>query len=92
MLLTVEIQTSELDSEGVAIRAINLTYIHQLSGMSLKKNNLSATIDNIVYHIGSKFRDKGVVEKIEKGKVRIFKRLENGVKQEYFIGIRRDKK
>lgn len=85
-------QTSELDSEGVAIRAINLTYIHQLSGMSLKKNNLSATIDNIVYHIGSKFRDKGVVEKIEKGKVRIFKRLENGVKQEYFIGIRRDKK
>jgi hypothetical protein len=85
-------QTSELNEHGVAVRAINLTYIHQLSGMSLKKDNLSATIDNIVYHIGSKFRDKGVVEKIEKGKVRIFKKLENGMKQEYFIGIRRGKK
>lgn len=85
-------QTRELDEKGVVQRAINLTYIHELSGMSLNKSNLSATIDNRVFRVGDNFFDKGVVERIEKGKVQIFKELANGTKQEYFIGVRRGTK
>jgi len=85
-------QTNMLDEKGVVVRAINLTYIYTLSSVTPIKGDPFATIDNRDYHIGDKFLDKGVVKKIENGKVRIFKKLDNGTKQEYFIGFRRKHK
>lgn len=82
-------QTNMLDEKGVVVRAINLTYIYNLSSVTLVKGKPFATIDDRDYYIGDKFLDKGVIKKIEKGRVRIYKRLSNGTEQEYFIGFKR---
>ena len=81
-------QTNILDENNLVVRAINLTYIHVLSSVGVYDTPPSATIDNRSYHVGSKFLDKGVITRIEKGKVHISKHLENGSKQKYFIGRR----
>ena len=79
-------QTNILDENDVVVRAINLTYIHMLSSVGVYDKPPSATIDNRTYEVGDKFLDKGVITKIEKGKVHISKELEGGVVQKYFIG------
>jgi hypothetical protein len=82
-------QTHELDRYGAVRKAINLTYLFKLSGISLNRDRPSATIDGKTYFIGDKFYDKGVIKGIERGKVKIVKRLKSGTTQEYFIGVRR---
>jgi len=79
-------QTNILDENNVVVRAINLTYIHTLSSVGIYDTPPSATIDNHVYKVGDNFLDKGVIVKIEKGKVHISKELDGGGVQKYFIG------
>jgi hypothetical protein len=79
-------QTNILDENNLVVRAINLTYIHTLSSVGVYDTPPSATIDNRIYKIGDTFLDKGVVTRIEKGKVHISKELDGGVVQKYFIG------
>jgi hypothetical protein len=85
-------QRNMSDGKNKVTRAINLTYIYKLSSVTPIKGNPFATIDNKDYHIGNRFLDKGIIKKIERGKVWIVKTLSNGTKQEYFIGFRRKRK
>jgi len=79
-------QTNILDENNLVVRAINLTYIHTLSSVGIYDTPPTATINNRTYTVGDVFLDKGVIKKIEKGKVHISKELDSGVVQKYFIG------